>query len=142
MAGQDWDLSITQVTPSFVYDPAPPEGTTGYALGNDKKITLGLGSGVSGGTITSVQIFSDDGSNQKTGDPLGTWTSAGNGSTKLDVYHGTTKIYEVKGKNDGSVEIKDKESPGADEKYHFGTKVKVGATVYDGDPEMINKARP
>jgi hypothetical protein len=142
MAGQDWDLNITAVDPNFVYSPAPPANQTGYALGVNKKITVGVSPSILTGTITKLCIYADDGHNQKTGDPLGTWTSAANGANKLDVYHGSTKIYEVKGKNDGTVEIKDTESSNdADEKYHFGTEVCVGTTPYDGDPEMINKGK-
>ena len=141
MAAQDWDLSITQVSPSFTYSPAPPAGTTGYELATNKKITLAVDPSISGAVITQVWVYADDGNNQKTGSPLGTWTSSANGTNKVDVNHNGTKIYEVKGKNDGTVEIKDTESQDGDEKYHFGAQVTVGTTPYDGDPEMINKGR-
>lgn len=120
-------MIITEYDPKVIF---------GVELGDDDKIELSLGPNIpAGSAISSVTIYTDN--DGKPDQPLTpSWTST---SGDVTVEHNGETIYKISGNKDGSVDIKDKEKPGADDCYHFGSCVTVDGNETCGDPQMINK---
>ena len=139
------EVKITKITPKptegnpncaiFTFDPPPPAG--GYSLKKGDKIKLNLLQVLDGlAFIDKVTIYTDN--NGKKGTSLGTFTV---GSGERTIQHTGKDIYKISRDRKHMVFIEDVESPGADERYHFGATVEnsFDGTIYDGDPMMVNK---